>query len=109
MIKITLRPLRHTQRHTRRAVVGLILVIAIARTASAQQRPLMTEDPEVVGAGRVLIEGGIDGAHHAHYPVSGLEGNLWRIPVVGLSFGISSIAEIQVDGGPFNHLSITKR
>jgi len=86
-----------------------MVVIAIARTVAAQQRPLVTEDPEVVGAGRVLIEGGIDGAHRAHYPLSGLEGNLWRLPVVGLSFGISSIAEFQIDGGPFNHLSITKR
>jgi hypothetical protein len=41
--------------------------------------------------------------------VSGLEGNLWRVPTLGVSFGISSIAELQLDGGPFNRLSITNR
>jgi hypothetical protein len=100
------RTTRHRGLHI---LLSAILLIAVGRSASAQQRPLLTEDPEVVGAGRVLIEGGIDGAHDMHYPVSGLEGNLWRLPVLGFSFGISSIAELQIDGGPFNHLAITKR
>jgi hypothetical protein len=90
-------------------VLGFALSMVAASPALAQQRPLLTEDPEVVGAGRLLIEGGIDGAHEAHYPLSGLDGNLWRVPVVGISFGLSSIAELQFDGGPYNHLSITKR
>src|SRR5256885_7468239 len=80
-----------------------------SNVAFAQQRPLVTEDPETIGAGRLLIEGGIDFAHDQQYPVSGLEGNLWRIPTIGLSFGLSSIAELQIDGGVNNHLSITKR
>ena len=86
---------------------ALVISVAIVRSAAAQQRPLTTEDPEVIGAGRLLIEAGIDAARKQRYPVSGLEGNLWRIPVVGVSVGISSIAEVQVDGGPFNRLSIT--
>lgn len=79
------------------------------RSAAAQQRPLTTEDPEVIGAGRLLIEAGIDAAHEQQYPLSGLEGNLWRLPVVGISVGVSAIAEIQIDGGPFNSLAITER
>ena len=35
-----------------------------------------TEDPEPIGAGRVLLEGGVDFAHDQQYPVSGLNGNL---------------------------------
>jgi hypothetical protein len=89
--------------------LGVITLIAIGRSASAQQRPLITEDPEVIGAGRLLFEGGIDGAHDVHYPLSGLEGNLWRVPTAGISVGLSPIAELQIDGGPYNHLSITKR
>ena len=77
--------------------------------AAAQQRPLVTEDPEPIGAGRVLLEGGFDFAHDQHYPVSGLEGNLLRIPTIGVSVGLSSIAELQIDGGFHNRLSITKR
>src|SRR5439155_3071592 len=36
-------------------------------------------------------------------------GNLWRVPTVGISFGLSSMAELQIDGGIHNHLSITSR
>jgi hypothetical protein len=57
----------------------------------------------------MLIEAGVDAAHDQQYPASGLEGNLWRIPTIGLSFGLSSIAELQIDGGPYNRLTVTKR
>jgi hypothetical protein len=85
------------------------LLLLFARSAAAQQRPLATEDPEPIGAGRILIESGVDYAHEQQFPVSGLEGNLWRLPTIGVSFGISSIAEFQIDGGFYNHLSVTKR
>jgi hypothetical protein len=85
------------------------MLLVLSRPAAAQQRPLVTEDPEPVGAGRVLIEGGVDYAHNEQYPVSGLEGNLVRLPTLGVSIGISPIAEIQIDGGPFNRLTIDKR
>ena len=75
----------------------------------AQQRPLVTEDPETIGAGRVLVEGGFDYGHDIFYPASGLEGNLLRVPLIGISVGVSSIAEVQIDGGFFNRLSITQR
>jgi hypothetical protein len=75
----------------------------------AQQRPLVTEDPETVGEGQVLVEAGLDYQHGAEFPVSGLKGNLLRLPVVGVSVGVSSIAEIQIDGGLTDHLSITER
>jgi hypothetical protein len=87
----------------------MLAVVMCAVPAFAQQRPLVTEDPETIGAGRILLEGGIDFAHDQHYPVSGLEGNLWRAPTIGLSIGISSIAELQIDGGLNNRLKITKR
>jgi hypothetical protein len=87
----------------------MLFVVLLVRPVTAQQRPLTTEDPEPIGAGRLLIEAGIDFAKDQQYPASGLEGNLWRIPTIGLSFGISSIAELQIDGGPFNTLSISDR
>jgi hypothetical protein len=83
--------------------------MALARPAAAQQRPLVSEDPETIGAGRLLIEGGIDYAHDQEYPVSGLTGNLWRVPTIGISVGISSIAEFQIDGGLYDRLNINKR
>jgi len=89
--------------------VFFVTFVALAGSASAQQRPLVTEDPEPIGAGRVLIEGGIDGAHNMSYPASGLKGDLWRVPTIGVSVGISSIAEIQIDGGVHDMLTITSQ
>jgi hypothetical protein len=91
------------------AFVALLAVFALSRQAFGQQRPLVTEDPEPVGAGRVLLEGGLDFARNQEYPVSGLEGNLLRLPTIGISVGISSIAELQIDGGLYDRLNITKR
>jgi hypothetical protein len=86
-------------------VAGLV---AWATPAAAQSRPLVTEDPETVPSGHILLEAGLDYQHQVKYPASGLTGNLWRVGTVGLSFGVSSIAEIQIDGGIHNFLSITK-
>ena len=94
---------------TPRFVVAAVCWLAAASPVLAQQRPLVTEDPETIGAGRVLIEGGVDAAHSVSYPVSGLKGNLWRVPTIGISVGISSIAELQIDGGLYDSLSITSR
>jgi hypothetical protein len=87
--------------------VSLMALMASSLTA-AQQRPLVTEDPETVGAGQVLLEGGLDYQHGAEFPASGLAGNLLRAPL-GVSIGVSSLAEIQIDGGLVNRLSITRR
>jgi hypothetical protein len=85
----------------------LLLVLCTALPAAAQQRPLVTEDPETVGAGNILIEGGFDAQREVEYPASGLTGNLLRLPTLGVSFGFSSILELQVDGGFYNRLNIT--
>lgn len=77
--------------------------------ADAQQRPLVTEDPETIGAGLVLFEAGFDQQREVFFPVSGLTGNLLRMPTFGVSVGVSSIAEIQIDGGLYNRLSVTSR
>jgi len=83
-------------------------LLLLESSAFAQQRPLVTEDPEPVGEGRVLVEAGFDYERSATYPVSGLEGHLLRFPLIGVSVGLSSIAEIQIDGG-VNRLSISGR
>lgn len=89
--------------------VAAIVTLLLAQPVFAQQRPLVTEDPETIGAGRILLEGGIDFEHDEQYPVSGLKGNLWRMPTVGISFGLSSMAELQIDGGLYNRLTIDTR
>lgn len=86
-----------------------LFVFVLASTAHAQQRPLVTEDPETVGSGIILIEGGIDYQRDIFYPTSGLTGHLLRVPTLGVSFGLSSIAELQIDGGLYNRLTVTSR
>ena len=92
-----------------RIVGHAILALCCAAPAFAQQRPLVTEDPETIGAGLVLIEGGFDQQRDVSDPASGLQGNLLRLPTLGVSFGISSIAELQIDGGLYNRLNVTSR
>jgi hypothetical protein len=94
---------------TRTILLAATFALACATPTLAQQRPLVTEDPETIGSGLVLIEGGLDYENDILYPVSGLQGNLTRLPTLGISFGLSSIAELQIDGGLFQHLSVTSR
>ena len=105
------RPLQKREHSMRRFVLPFVLTMSVAstRAAAAQQRPLVTEDPEVIGAGLVLFEAGLDYGFDQFFPTSGLTGDLFRIPVLGVSLGVSSIAEVQIDGGLHNRLKITDR
>lgn len=94
------------------AVVRTLILMALAaawapRPAAAQSRPLVTEDPETVPPGYILLEAGFDWTQDALFPASGLTGDLLRLGTFGLSFGVSSIAEIQIDGGFRNRLTVT--
>jgi hypothetical protein len=93
----------------RRLAFVSMMAVLMAVPAAAQQRPLVTEDPETIGSGNVLLEAGFDLQKEIFYPVSGLQGDLLRVPVLGLSFGLSSIAELQIDGGLYNRLHVTER
>lgn len=92
-----------------RPLIPAAVLVCLPVVAGAQQRPLVTEDPETIGAGRLLLEAGLDYGRGVEYPVSGLTGQLLRVPLIGVSVGISSIAEVQFDGGLYNHLGITER
>lgn len=84
-------------------------LLACAAPALAQQRPLQTEDPETIGAGRILIEAGVDYERDVFLPLSGLRGNMLTVPPIGVSIGVSSIAEIQLDAGLYQKLNITEQ
>ena len=93
--------------------IGVATVLATllwsTSPASAQQRPLVTEDPETIGAGRLLFEAGLDYDKDITFPVSGLTGDLFAVPNVGISIGVGSIVEMQIDGGFYQRLTITER
>lgn len=91
----------------KRFVCALAFVL-MPLTVAAQQRPLVTEDPEVVSQGQVLLEIGFDQLFEQRFPASGLQGTLLRMPTFGLSIGVG-IAEIQIDGAAFQSLQIKDR
>jgi hypothetical protein len=93
----------------RRAAFVVVFSVLAGASVAGQSRPLVTEDPEVIGAGRILIETGFDWDRDVDYPLSGLRGHRLSIPTFGVSVGLSSIAEIQVDGGIYQRLAITDR
>jgi hypothetical protein len=97
----------------RASAIGVATVLAtilwIAPPASAQQRPLITEDPMTVGSGRLLFEAGLDYEQDVKYPLSGLSGDLLGVPNLGFSIGVSSIAELQIDGGFYQRLGINEQ
>ena len=92
----------------KRAILAALCAIAMPAAAAAQQRPLVTEDPEVVGQGQVLLELGVDQLWEQKYPASGLEGTLLRVPTFSVSIGLG-IAELQIDGAAFQRLQIKER
>ena len=91
------------------AAVSLLLCVGLPGVASGQQRPFVTEDPETIGAGRIMLESGLDYDRSVTFTPSGLTGHLMAVPTLGISVGVSSIAEVQIDGGVWQRLSITDR
>lgn len=75
-------------------------------SASAQQRPLLTEDVDIIPPGSVRIEAGIDFFQDARFPLSGLRGDQTRVGVIGINVGLSPNVEFQIDGVLQNFLSV---
>src|SRR4026208_2567879 len=86
-----------------------IAVLLFGPVATAQQRPLITEDVDIIPPGTVRIEAGIDFMQGAKYPVSGIRGDLTRVGVIGISFGMGPNVEFQIEGVAQNYLSINSR
>lgn len=85
------------------------MCVAVSATAYAQQRPLVTEDPETIGAGRVLLEGGFSLDTDQTNSANGVKGRVARLGSFGASVGISPSAEIQIDGGLVQRLHVSER
>jgi hypothetical protein len=85
---------------------ALVLVLLCVWSASAQQRPLLTEDVDIIPPGTLRIEAGIDFVQNAKFPLSGLTGDLTRVGVIGINVGLSPNVEFQIDGVVQNVLSV---
>jgi len=87
----------------------VLALITLSFTASAQQRPLITEDVDIIPPGTLRIEAGLDFMQSVKYPVSGINGDLTRVGVIGVNIGMGPNVEFQIEGVAQNVLSINSR
>ena len=90
-------------------LLAAVLLLCFASGAHAQQRPLLTEDVDIIPPGTIRIEAGIDFMQGAKYTVSGIRGDLTRVGVIGINFGMGPNVEFQIEGVAQNFLSINSR
>ena len=93
----------------RHSLVAFAFVLSLSLSARAQQRPLLTEDVDIIPPGTMRIEAGIDFLQGAKFPVSGINGDLTRVGVIGVSFGMGPNVEFQIEGVAQNFVSINSR
>jgi hypothetical protein len=92
-----------------RALTFVGLAIGCAFIAQAQQRPLITEDVDIISPGSMRISAGVDFVQRQRYPVSGLEGDLTRAGALSVTVGLAPNVEVQIQGVAQNFLSINSR
>src|SRR3954466_5480862 len=103
------RPVAHQTGFIMRMLTLSAVILGCALATSAQQRPLITEDVDIISPGTMRVQAGVDFVQRQRYTVSGLEGDLTRAGVLGLTFGLAPNVEIQIQGVAQNFLSINSR
>jgi len=94
------------RKNIHRLLFTQLFVCACVVFSHAQQRPLLTEDVDVLPPGTLRIEAGVDFLQGAKFPASGLTGDLTRAGVIGINIGLSSNVEFQIEGVLQNFLSV---
>ncbi len=96
-------------KRARKFLVAFAFVLSLSLMARAQQRPLLTEDVDIIPPGTMRIEAGIDFLQAAKFPVSGIKGDLTRVGVIGVNFGMGPNVEFQIEGVAQNFVDINSR
>jgi len=94
---------------TKSVIAAIVLALGLSVAVHAQQRPLITEDVDIIPPGSLRIEAGIDFVQNAKFPASGLTGDLTRAGVIGITIGLAPNVEVQIEGVAQNFLSINSR
>src|ERR1044072_4384434 len=92
-----------------RVFCALAFMLVLSAATHAQQRPLITEDVDVLEPGTLRVQVGLDFMQDAKFPTSGLTGDLTRVGVIGVHVGLSPNVEFSVEGVAQNFLSINTR
>lgn len=93
----------------KRSTLAALFVALSAAIAAAQQRPLLTEDVDIIKPGFIRIETGFEFLQNQRFPLSGLRGDLTKIADTRLSFGMAPNVEFQIEWTVQNLLSIDSR
>jgi hypothetical protein len=89
--------------------LAAVLLFGSAVFASAQQRPLLTEDVEIIKPGVIRIETGFEFVQDQRFPLSGLRGDVTKLGNTRLRFGLAPNVEFQIEWTLQNFLSIKGR
>jgi hypothetical protein len=92
-----------------RLLLILTVIVIPMAVASAQQRPLLTEDVDIIKPGVIRIESGFEFLQKQRFPLSGLEGDVVKLADTRLSFGLAPNVELQIAWTFQNFLSIKSR
>jgi len=74
-----------------------------------QERPLQTDDANLIGIGEVSASLGIECFQNQRYSLSGLHGDLSRLGVASIHVGVGDYAEFQISGVLQDFLSVSGR
>jgi hypothetical protein len=77
--------------------------------ALGQQRPMKTDDAEILKTGRVRADVGVEFLQGQRFSLSGLEGDLTRLGVAAIHVGLGDYAEFQISGVAQDVFSVSSR
>lgn len=86
-----------------------LLMVGFTVNGIAQQRPLLTDDIDIVPTGAVEIGVGVDFIQNVKFPLSGLKGDLTRVGDIRIRQGFASNVEIQIEGSLQNYLAVNSQ
>lgn len=87
-------------------VFAILLLSSLFVLTNGQQRPLITEDVDIIPQGSIRIGAGVDFLQNAKFQLSGLRGDLTRVGVVEVNVGFAPNVQIEFEGTIQNFLAI---
>lgn len=87
----------------------LLLLCILPVILASQQQPLAVESASLLESGHAQIEFGTSHVRQQTFPLSGLQGNLWKIGNLRFCISLSGYVELQTEGTLLNVLDITAR
>src|SRR5512136_2605406 len=87
----------------------LVFCLVFPWASYGQQRPLRTDDAELLKTGMVRAELGVEFLQGQRYSLSGLRGDLTRLGVASIQIGVGDYAEFKISGVAQDILSVSSR